>query len=136
MGSRRLAREVALRVLFQVDVGKANPQAALERSLKEVQLSPAQAAFARQLVEGTLAHLQEIDRLIARFAIDWTLERMANVDRNVMRMALYEILYLKEIPPGVSINEAVELAKKYGDTESGKFVNGILGNVVRHVHES
>ncbi|HEY8424692.1 MAG TPA: transcription antitermination factor NusB [Limnochordales bacterium] len=135
MGSRRLAREVALRVLFQVDVGKADPQLALEQSLKQVPLAPAQAAFARQLVEGTLAHLQEIDRLLARFAIDWTLERMANVDRNVMRMAVYEILYLKEIPPGVSINEAVELAKKYGDTESGKFVNGILGNVVRHVHE-
>ncbi|WP_324717601.1 transcription antitermination factor NusB [Carboxydochorda subterranea] len=134
--SRRLAREVALRVLFQVDVGKANWQAALERSLKEVPLSPVQQEFGRQLVEGVINHQQEIDRLISRFAIDWTLDRMANVDRNVMRIALFEILYLKDIPPSVSINEAVELAKKYGDQDSGKFVNGILGNVVRHVDHS
>lgn len=131
--SRRLAREVALRVLFQVDVGKAHWQAALERSLKEVQLSAPQQEFARQLVSGVVAHQQEIDRVLGRFAIDWTLERMANVDRNVMRIAVFEILYLRDIPPGVSINEAVELAKKYGDEDSGKFVNGILGNVVRHV---
>ncbi len=131
--SRRLAREVALRVLFQVDVGKAHWASALERSLKEVQLSPAQQQFASQLVEGTVTHMQEIDRLISRFAVDWTLERMANVDRNLLRLAVFEILYLKDIPVSVTINEAVELAKKYGDADSGKFVNGILGNVVRHV---
>ena len=134
--SRRLAREVALRVLFQVDVGRAHWASALERSLKEVPLSPQQQQFCAQLVEGTVTHLQEIDRILSRFAVDWTLERMANVDRNVLRMAVYEMLYLKDIPPSVTINEAVELAKKYGDAESGKFVNGILGNVVRHVRQN
>ncbi|HYH03368.1 MAG TPA: transcription antitermination factor NusB, partial [Bacillota bacterium] len=68
---------------------------------------------------------------IAKFAREWTLERMANTDRNILRMALFELTFLKDIPPSVTVNEAVELAKRYGDAESGKFVNGILGEMIR-----
>jgi N utilization substance protein B len=92
-------------------------------------------AFARQLVEGAVAHRPHIDYLIGKYARGWTLERMANVDRNVLRLAICELLYLPDIPPSVTVDEAVELAKKYSTGESGRFVNGILGNLVRHLEE-
>ncbi|MDI3281073.1 MAG: transcription antitermination factor NusB, partial [Bacillota bacterium] len=73
----------------------------------------------------------KIDRVISQYAIDWHLDRMANIDRNILRLAVYELLFLPDVPASVSVNEAVELAKKYGDVNSPRFINGILGNVVR-----
>ena len=82
-----------------------------------------------------MAHCREIDQLIAQYAKEWSLDRMANVDRNILRLAAYEILYEPDVPNSVAVDEAVELAKKYSTAESGKFVNGILGNVLRHIDE-
>jgi N utilization substance protein B len=89
--------------------------------------------FAISLARGTLEHIKTIDAAISSHAQNWHLERMAVIDRNIMRMACYELLYVNDIPAKVSINEAVDLAKKYGDTESGKFVNGILDKI-KDVH--
>ncbi|MCL5047077.1 MAG: transcription antitermination factor NusB [Actinobacteria bacterium] len=130
---RRTAREAALKVLFQVDVGKNDPEEALRSTIQEDGLQEREAGFAGDLVRGALSHLGEIDAMIAPLAVDWTLNRMANVDRNVLRLAVYEILYLDDIPASVSINEAVDLAKTYSTSESGKFVNGILGNIARRI---
>ena len=87
--------------------------------------------FVARLVRGTLERVDEIDYRLSQLATDWSLDRMANVDRNVLRLAAFEMLFLEDVPVNVSINEAVELAKAYGTAESGKFVNGILGNLVR-----
>jgi len=139
--SRRATRELALKVLFQVDVGRADPVRALEYTARQQQqglddeggseLTPADISFAAELVRGALDHLPEIDRTISEHAREWSIERMANIDRNVLRLAIYEMTYRDDIPVSVSINEAVELAKKFGTEDSGRFVNGILGNAAR-----
>jgi len=133
--SRRLARETALQVLFQRDLTKEPLITAeiVERWAAEFAVPEASRPFAQGLVDGTIAHLDEIDPMIASFAQDWTLSRMANVDRNVMRLATYEILFCPDIPGRVSLNEAIELAKRFGGEESAKFVNGILDRVVASV---
>ena len=133
--SRRLARETALQVLFQRDLTKESLITAeiVERWAAEFVVPEDSRIFAQELVDGTIAHQDEIDQTIASIAQDWTLSRMANVDRNVMRLATYEILFCPEIPGRVSLNEAIELAKRFGGEESAKFVNGILDKVVASV---
>jgi len=134
MRKRTRARELALQVLYQVDIRKEDPSALLEDfwqqkiSSKE-DLTVSIKEFATSLVEGVLKNLDSIDKVISSYAENWQLDRMAIIDRNIMRMATFELLYVDDIPPKVSINEAVDLAKKYGDTESGKFVNGILDKI-------
>ncbi len=86
-------------------------------------------AFAEDIVNNVRLRVEEIDRKISEYATNWQISRMAVIDRNVLRMGLYELMYAPGIPPKVAINEAVELAKKYGDTESSKFVNGILDKI-------
>jgi N utilization substance protein B len=129
--SRHIARELAFKILFQTDVGRNPWQEVLPRTIAENNLPEKTRVFLEQLVKGTVQQLKLIDAEIVKYAQDWKLERMANTDRNILRMAIYEIKFIQEIPPGVTINEAVELAKRYGDEESGKFVNGILGNMAR-----
>lgn len=126
--SRHLAREKALQMLFQMDVGH-NPLEIAKLTLEECDLSNLDKDFTLKLVEGTQNTLSELDRYINQFSTQWDLERLANVDKNVIRMALYEMKYLPDIPPSVSINEAIELAKSFGSEDSGKFVNGILDNI-------
>jgi N utilization substance protein B len=135
MGKRRSGRQLALRTLFQIDVGRLSAQEAISLSTAANKTAAETQAFARELVETTLQHRPDIDHLIEKYARGWTLERMANVDRNVLRLAICELLYLPDIPPSVTVDEAVELAKKYSTGESGRFVNGILGNLVRHLEE-
>ncbi len=87
-------------------------------------------AFSEQLVLGVLQHKEEIDHLIGRASTNWRLDRMSHVDRNILRVGIFEILHMKDIPPKVSIDEAVELGKKFGTKESGAFINGILDHVL------
>jgi N utilization substance protein B len=130
--SRKIARELAFQILFQVDIGKHNWQEVLTRTLnEETDLPEKSREFLAVLVKGTMEHRAEVDGDIAKFARDWTVERLANTDRNILRMALFELKYLIDIPTGATVNEAVELAKRYGDVDSGKFVNGILGEIAR-----
>ncbi|HHW40709.1 MAG TPA: transcription antitermination factor NusB [Syntrophomonadaceae bacterium] len=132
MGRRR-AREIALQVLFQVDVGKIKPERALEYTLSESQVSEETGAFARALVEGTLAHRKEIDDYLKQYSSDWDLPRMANVDRNILRLGLYEMLYYHETPLNVAIDEALELAKTYSDEDAPRFINGVLGRIAKEL---
>jgi N utilization substance protein B len=133
VGSRRTSREIALRALFQMEVGHSDPSEALEQLLDEERYAAETLDFAREIVLGVTTHRERIDRAVEEYARGWTLARMANVDRNILRVAVFELLYLPDIPPSVSVDEAIELAKKYSTGESGRFVNGILGNVVRNL---
>lgn len=127
---RRKARESAMQVLYQVDVGKMEAEDALAYLREKFYIDDRDVDFARRLITGTLEKLPELDAEISRLSRDWRLERIAAVDRSILRMALYEMLYDDSIPYNVTINEAVEIAKRYCGEQSGKFVNGILGKVV------
>ncbi len=129
---RRKAREHALQILFQLDIRKEKPSAAvLKHFWAEYKTDEEIKNFAEEIVKGTYKHLSKINGLIHQCAKNWSLDRMAVVDRNVLRMAIYEILYRMDIPTSVTINEAIEIAKKFGSDESGAFVNGILDRVAR-----
>lgn len=136
--SRRQARELALQTLFSIDVGHGDPDTALFQAFaREAEegvpdpLSEKDARYARDLVQGTWERKDAIDELIARLAREWSVDRMAAVDRNILRLAIYEIKHQEDVPDGVVADEAVELAKAYSTAESGKFINGILGTVIR-----
>jgi N utilization substance protein B len=129
---RRKAREFALQILFQLDIRKEKPTLTLfKRFWTEFEPDDEVRVFTEEIVKGTFKHMKVINTKILASAKNWSLDRMATVDRNVLRMAAYEILYRMDIPPSVTINEAIELAKKFGTDESGAFVNGILDNVAR-----
>lgn len=130
-----MSRELALRALFQTDVGRSAVEEVVSSCQAQDHHAPETLEFARELIVGTVEHRERIDRVIEKYARDWTLERMANVDRNILRLASFELLYLPEVPPGASVDEAVELAKRYSTAESGRFVNGILGNLVRNLEK-
>jgi N utilization substance protein B len=154
MGKRREARERVVQFLFQHDI---NPPEDLDAALEQFWQTQRAAAiaedkgaatwgqptelpppttdeaavrlFADPLIRGALEHREESDELIRKHAINWELHRIAAVDRNILRLAIYEMLHRDDIPPVVSINEAVDIAKKFSTQESGKFVNGILDKV-------
>lgn len=131
MGARRTGRERALQALFQLDAqGVATPQEALDAAWSatddEGQKEPQAAAFALELVEGVRAAQGELDALIETHSHNWRLDRMQRVDRNILRLGAYELKHRADIPRKVTINEAVELAKTFGNEESPAFVNGIL----------
>jgi len=132
MRKRSRAREYALQLMYQLDVTRSKDRAAQE-IIQEFwlyhQVPPEVREFASGLVAGTWKQLEELDRLIATHANNWDIGRMAVVDRNILRLGAYELLYREEIPPKVCLNEAVELAKRYGDEESSRFVNGILDTI-------
>jgi len=115
-------------MLFQMDVGHNSLEIA-KRTMEEADMSPQDKKFTLNLVEGTRNCLGELDYYIKKYAADWDIDRLANVEKNLLRMALYEMKYLDDIPPSVSINEAIELAKVFGGEDSGKFVNGILDSI-------
>jgi len=129
--SRRAAREIALNVLYQVDIAKIPPDEALQTALENAGLEEIAFEFVQELAQGVLGNLSAIDAKLKELSIGWDPQRQPAVDRNILRMAIFEILYLDYIPPSVSINEAVELAKRYSTDESGRFINGVLGTLVR-----
>jgi len=131
MERRRIPRDLALKILFQVDVGHLPLDEVLSLAYEEVPTSPPDRAFVEETVGGILAEQRELDRIIDELAEGWRVERLANVDKNVLRMALWELRHRSELPKGLVIEHAVELVKKYSTAESGKFVNGILGAYVR-----
>ena len=134
MSTRRQAREMALQMLYQSDVGGAEGEQVLAEFRPTEYSAEAERAFsyARSLVEGTLSHRQEIDELIRQQAEHWRLERMPPVDRNILRLAVYEFLYQTDVPKLVILDEAIELAKEFGSEQSGRFVNGLLDGILKH----
>ncbi len=128
VGSRRAAREGALRALYKVSVGHVSPQVAIADALAEEPYSSAAQEFLATLVDGVTEHRTELDGVIGPLlAAGWETHRIPFLDLCVLRIAAYELYYLDDVPPKVSINEAVLLAKKYGTADSSKFVNGVLG---------
>jgi N utilization substance protein B len=127
--SRSRCREWALQFLYQAEFAAGRGPENLERFWRHFRKEEAPPAYLQELVAGVAAHLEELDALIARYSEHWRLERMTAVDRNLLRLAIVELLYHPEIPPKVVLNEAVELAKRYGSESSGAFVNGILDRV-------
>ena len=120
-----------MKILYQVEVGQRPLEEVLEITLEAVPVPEEERGYLESVVRGVLEHREALDRIIGSLASGWKLERIANVDRNVLRIALYEIEHRSDIPAGVSVNEAVEIAKKYSTEDSGKFVNGILGTFIR-----
>ncbi|MCK9222868.1 MAG: transcription antitermination factor NusB [Limnochordia bacterium] len=133
--SRRVAREGILRALFQIDLAGSDVNEAIRYADEGLELTENGLSFLHEIVQGTYSNLAKINKVIGDFAVGWTLERMPTVDRNILRAAVYEILYREDIPESVVVNEAVELAKKYGDVDSPRFINGVLGNVVQAFQE-
>lgn len=129
MATRRNAREWAVQLLFQLEANPEDPDKVFPGFWAERKPSARNRQFAEDLVRGTVANLDGIDGRIRKYARNWDIRRMGAVDRNVMRLAVYEMLHRLDIPPVVSINEAVEIAKTYGEDKSGQFVNGILDRV-------
>jgi len=126
-GKRRLARELAIQFLYQYDMGGGEPEDELRLFwLTQNEINDAVCAFATELIHGYLANRAVVDENIQKYTEHWELHRIAAVDRNILRLAIYEMLCRDDIPPVVSINEAVDIAKKFSTQESGAFVNGIL----------
>lgn len=132
--SRRAAREAALRALYTVDVGRQPVADVLEETITANELNEEAAQFTRELVLGVLESRRKTDATLDRIAVGFPLVRQTAVDRNILRLAAWEILRESpDAPAGAVVNEAVELAKKYSTAESGRFVNGVLGTLVREV---
>lgn len=129
MRKRTQARECALQILYQMDVAQYSLDQVLPSFWEFHPVGEDVRQFAEEIVRGTHQHLEEIDKKIAQYTENWQLNRMAVVDRNILRFATYELLFIDEIPPKVTINEAVNIAKKYSQDEAGKFVNGILDKI-------
>ena len=129
MRRRTKARELALQFLYRLDITKEDPAGALIYFWQEHRAEKRIKEFAAKLIQGTIGKISGIDRLISKYAQNWQLKRMAVIDRNILRLGTFELKFTEDVPPKVAINEAVELAKRYGDTESGKFVNGILDKI-------
>lgn len=129
--SRRKARVVAFKAIFQYDQVQAEPQRSLSYLYQEDDLATEKdRIFASELALGAIRHLNDIDEAIKRFSREWDLGRMSAVDRNIMRLAGYEILFMAAAEPIVAIDEAVEIAKKYGDDSSPAFINAILDRIL------
>jgi N utilization substance protein B len=129
MGNRRKSRELAMQALFYIDMNQNDANASLERFCVNFNPSKKARPFFLKLVNGVIQEKSEIDSIIEKFSDNWKISRMSCVDRNIIRIAVYELLYCQDIPPKVSINEAIDVGKKFGTEVSGAFINGILDSV-------
>jgi len=129
MRKRTQARELALQLMYQLDLRGDEILEEVNAALAPGAGDPEMLDFARELVHGCREKRAEIDRQIEEVAKNWQLKRMAAIDRNILRLATYELLYREDIPPLVTINEAIDIAKKFSTKNSGPFVNGILDNI-------
>ena len=131
MGTRRRARELALQLLYQFELTDASPEE-MQAGFEEWRNAGENVReFADALLRGTLSRIGELDEELVRQTTHWRLERLAAVDRNILRLALYELIYETETPHAVVIDEAIEIAKKFGTKDSGRFVNGVLDGFVK-----
>ena len=129
MASRRKARELALQMMFQWDVGKHTPDQVEAAFLQRKKLEPETETLARELFEGSVNEISALDQLLREHAENWRPDRMAALDRNLLRMATYELIHHRDTPTPVVINEALELARRYSGEDSVQFVNGVLDSI-------
>jgi len=127
--SRRKAREYAFKVLFQVDQVDAEPQRAFKLLLEDSDLAAKDHGFSLELIDKTIHNLEKIDEVITLYTSDWKIDRMPAVDRNIMRVASCEILFMENVDPVIVIDEAIEIAKKYGSASSSAYINAILDRI-------
>ena len=125
MMKRRIAREKALQALYQVDIVGAEVEAAMESALNGAESDP----YFEALVTGIVANREKLDELIRTNLENWTLERLANIDRNLLRIAAYEMIHSEDVPVSVAMDEAIEIAKRFGDDQSSSFVNAVLSKI-------
>lgn len=128
---RHQSRETAFKILYQLDIGKNDPETALAVTMENDGLNAREQEFCRELVLAVRAHLSEIDEILARNTVGWHVERMMSVDRNLLRLAVYEMLFSSHISPKGAINEALEMAKLYGQKESPGFINSVLDKIFK-----
>ena len=133
MGKRRRSREFALQVLYQLEISKEDAIRVLTQFQDHFSKGAEGDSFVERLVLGVSEHRQEIDHLIEQYSENWRLDRMNIIDRNILRMAAFELLYCEDIPPKVTLNEAIDLGKRYGTDDSGGFINGILDRIQNEV---
>ena len=133
---RRLAREAALKVIYQWDVGKNDLEIALKDRIAEVDLDPNNINFIETLVQGTLKNIEEIDQVIEQYLMEWSLDRVSSIDRNILRLGVFEILFKEDTPDKVAVNEAIELAKVFSTDQSAKFINGVLDKVLKFKNDA
>ena len=137
MGSRRRSREIALQVLFQIEAGEGiTAEEAFALFCRNFNAPRQARSFAWELVSGVSHHQTDLDKRLAEASEHWRLDRMSRVDRNILRLALYDMLYLKDIPHKVSMNEALDLGKKFGAEDSGAFINGVLDRIHRYLPDN
>lgn len=129
MGKRRQARTLTVQVLFHMEFSRDDPEESFQLISESFDSPPGILDFSRHQVLGIWKNREDLDKLIGRASKNWRLERMSRVDRNILRVGVFEMLFMKDIPPKVSIDEAVELGKEFGTEESGAFINGILDNI-------
>ena len=129
MMGRRASRELAMKLMYQLDMQKEDQDEQIAEFLSGYQADGKDTSFVSAIIDGAMTNLSKINGLIEKFSKRWKISRISKVDLAILRVAIYEILFIKDIPVSVSINEAVELAKKYGNEESGSYVNGILGRI-------
>jgi N utilization substance protein B len=129
MRKRTLARECALKILYKIEVGRDSVQDSFDDFWSRQEAADDVRKFTEEIVKGACENIARIDEIISKYAENWEIKRIAIIDKNIMRLGIFELLYMDSIPEKVSINEAIDLAKKYGDVDSGKFVNGILDKV-------
>ena len=136
--NRHLGRIIALQTLFEqdfhesIDDKKFNLDAVLERNISRYEATVDDKAFIKRLVKGVVKHRDDLDKALQPLAPDWPIAQIARMDRVVLRMGMYELTYESDVPAKVVINEAVELGKSFGNDNSSKFVNGVLGTALRH----
>lgn len=133
--SRKLTRESIMNTLYQMEMHQEFQLEAFSHYLEDNVTGNSELEFAREVVGAFEAHKPEIDENISQYLKGWTLDRISKVDLSIVRLAVTEILYIDSLSPAISINEAVNLAKKYSDDESAVFVNGLLGELVRHMEK-
>jgi N utilization substance protein B len=142
---RRLAREIAVSSLYQMEMNEVSAAEAVDmlmdelRQENEIGADPSEVGstdeFAREIVLGVMEHKQAIDGMLQQYLTGWHIDRLSRVDRQVLRLACYEMVFRDDVPPKATINEAIELAKHFGTEESGKFVNGVLGKLLTEIEE-
>jgi N utilization substance protein B len=135
MANRHLSRTIAIQSLFEWDFNEKKEELKdiVKNNIQQFAPNMEDTAFVYELVDGVVKNLPEIDAIIVKTAPEWPVDQVSLVDRNVLRLGIYELMFLKEVPPKVAINEAVELAKTYGGDSSGKFLNGVLGTLYKEI---
>ena len=130
MRKRSKARESVLQILYQIDITNDSIDAVMNQYWQNRDRNPEVIDFANEIIRGTIEYLSEIDAIITQHSENWEISKMPIIDRNILRFAIYEILYVDDIPPKVTIDEAVELANKFSTPHSGKFINGVLDKIM------